>query len=80
MNIAALRSLAQPWRWTEFGAPRKWSSDYLLGVSLRAGSVAARNPDGSHSERKFPLPRSLANVKRGFAEQKREDAKSWVRK
>ena len=29
-----------------------------------------RNPDGSHSERKFPLPRSLANAKRDFAEQK----------
>jgi len=31
------------------------------------------NPDGSISERKFPLPRSLANVKRGFSEQKRTD-------
>ena len=39
-----------------------------------------RNPDGSHSERKFPLPLSLANVKGGFAEQQWADAKSWVRK
>jgi len=27
-----------------------------------------------------PLPRSLANVKSGFAEQKWADANSWVRK
>ena len=32
------------------------------------------NPAGSVSTRKFPLRRSLANVKRGFSEQKREDA------
>ena len=38
------------------------------------------NPDGSVSTRKFPLPRSLANVKRGFSEQKREDARDWARK
>jgi len=38
------------------------------------------NPDGLVSERKFPLPRSLANVKRGFSEQKRADAKGWARK
>jgi len=38
------------------------------------------NPDGSVSERKFPLPRSFANVKRGFTEQKRKDAKDWARK
>ena len=38
------------------------------------------NPDGSVSTRKFPLPRSLANVKRGFSEQKREDARGWARK
>jgi len=38
------------------------------------------NPDGSVSERKFPLPRSLANVKRGFSEQKWADAKGWARK
>jgi len=33
------------------------------------------NPDGSVSEKKFPLPRSLANVKRGFV-----DVKGWTRK
>jgi len=38
------------------------------------------NPDGSVSEGKFPLPRSFANVKRGFSEQKRADAKGWARK
>jgi len=38
------------------------------------------NPDGSTSERKFPLPRSLANVKRGFSEQKRTDTLSWAAK
>jgi len=38
------------------------------------------NPDGSVSERKFPLPRSLANVKRGISEQKREDASNWAKK
>jgi len=38
------------------------------------------NPDGTVSERKFPLPRSFANVKRGFSEQKRADAKDWARK
>ena len=36
-------------------------------------------PDGSVSTRKFPLPRSLANVKRGFSEQKREDARNWAK-
>ena len=38
------------------------------------------NLDGSASEREFPLPRSLANVKRGFSEQKRADVKGWARK
>jgi len=38
------------------------------------------NPDGSISARKFPLPRSLANVKRGFSERKREDANNWAKK
>jgi len=38
------------------------------------------NPDGSVSERKFPLSPSLANVKRGFSEQKWADAKGWTRK
>jgi len=37
------------------------------------------NPDGSVSERKISLPRSLANVKRGF-EQKWAEAKGWARK
>ena len=37
------------------------------------------NPDGSVSERKFPLPRSFANVKR-FSEQKWAEAKGWARK
>ena len=36
------------------------------------------NPDGTTSARKFPLPRSLANVKRGFSEQKRSDTRSWA--
>ena len=38
------------------------------------------NPDGLVSMRKSPLPRSLTNVKRGFFEQKREDARGWARK
>jgi len=42
--------------------------------------VLDHNPDGSVGERKFPLPRSLANVKRGFSEQKWADAKGWARK
>jgi len=33
------------------------------------------NPEGAISARNFPLPRSLANVKRGFSEQKREGAR-----
>jgi len=37
------------------------------------------NLDGSASEREFPLPRSLANVKRGFSERNRADAKGWAR-
>ena len=37
------------------------------------------NPDGSVSERKFPLPRSLA-IKRVFSKQKRAVAKGWARK
>jgi len=36
--------------------------------------LSTTNPDGSVSKRKFPLPRSLANVKRGFSEQKWADA------
>jgi len=42
--------------------------------------LSTTNPDGSVSTRKFPLPRSLANVKRGFSEQKRENAKNWAKK
>jgi len=38
------------------------------------------NPDGSVSTRNFPLPRSLANVRRGFSEQKRKDARNWAKK
>src|SRR5258705_8389178 len=38
------------------------------------------NPDGSTSERKFPLPRSLANVKRGFIERKWTESIAWARK
>jgi len=38
------------------------------------------NPDGLTSDRKFSLPRSLANVKRGFSEQKRIDTLSWATK
>ena len=38
------------------------------------------NPDRSVSTRKFPQPRSLANVKRGFSEQKREDDKNRAKK
>ena len=33
------------------------------------------NPDGTVSERVFPLPRSFANVKRGFCERRWQDAK-----
>jgi len=33
-------------------------------------------PDGTVRERKFPLPRSLANVKRGFSEKKWMEAKA----
>jgi len=42
--------------------------------------VTTTNRDGSVSERKFPLPRSFAIVKRGFSEQKSADAKDWARK
>jgi len=38
------------------------------------------NPDASVSERKFHLPRSLANAKRGFSEQKWAHPKGWARK
>jgi len=38
------------------------------------------NPDGTVSERVFPLPRSFANVKRGLSERRWQDAKGWARK
>jgi len=38
------------------------------------------NPDGTVSERVFPLPRSFANVKRGFSGRRWQDAKGWARK
>ena len=41
---------------------------------------ATRNLDGTTTQRHFPLPRSLANVKRESSEKKWQDAKSWTRK
>jgi len=41
---------------------------------------ATRNPDGTVTQRHFPLPRSLANVKRESSEKKWQDTKSWTRK
>jgi ribonuclease HI len=41
---------------------------------------ATRNPDGTVTQRHFPLPRSLANVKRESSEKKWQDAKRWTRK
>ena len=38
------------------------------------------NPDGTVSERVFPLPRSFANVKRGFSGRRWQDAKGRARK
>ena len=40
---------------------------------------ATRNPDGTVTQRRFPLPRSLANVKRESSEKKWQNAKSWTR-
>ena len=42
--------------------------------------VLDHKPDGTVSERVFPLPRSFANVKRGFSEWRWQDAKGWARK
>jgi len=41
---------------------------------------STRNSDGTITQRHFPLPRSLANVKREASEKKWRDAKSWTRK
>ena len=43
-----------------------------------AERFSTTNPEGSVSERKFRLPRSLANFKRGFSEQKWAESKSWA--
>jgi len=48
----------------------------LVGEQLRDAGTVPTPP----RTRKFPLPRALANVKRGFSEQKREDAKNWAKK
>ena len=40
---------------------------------------STKNPDGTVTKRVFPLPRSFANVKRGFSEKKWQDAKAWTR-
>jgi len=42
--------------------------------------VFDQNSDGTITQRHFPLPRSLANVKREPSEKKWRDAKSWTRK
>jgi len=42
--------------------------------------LSTTDPDGKVTKRDFPLPRSLANVKRGFSEQKWADSKNWTRK
>jgi len=39
-----------------------------------------RDPSGQVRKRKLPLPRSLANVKRGFSEKKWAEAKGWAKK
>jgi len=43
------------------------------------GWFSTKNPDGTVTERVFPLPRSFANIKRGFSEKKWQDAKGWAR-
>jgi len=40
----------------------------------------SRDPSGQVGKRKFPLPRSLANVKRGFSEKKWAEPKGWAKK
>jgi len=42
-------------------------------------SSSQPDPDGKATKRDFPLPRSLANVKRGFSEKKWTDSKNWTR-
>jgi len=37
---------------------------------------STKTPDGSTTKRLFPLPRSFANVGRGFSEMRRQDAKA----
>jgi len=39
-----------------------------------------RDPRGQVRKRKFPLPRSLPKVKRGFSEKKWAEAKGWAKK
>jgi len=41
---------------------------------------STKNPDASTTKRVSPLPRCFANIKRGFSEMKRQDAKAWTRK
>jgi len=42
--------------------------------------LSTTNPDGSITERKFPVPRLLANVKRDLSERKCADSKNWLGK
>jgi len=44
------------------------------------GWLSTTDPDGKVTKRDFTLPRSLANVKRGFSEQKWADSRNWTRK
>jgi len=50
------------------------------GRRTRRSRSGVVRPDGTATQRHFPLPRSLANVKRESSEKKRQDAKSWTRK
>jgi len=43
------------------------------------GWFSTKNPDGTVTKRVFPLPRSFANVKRGFSEKKWQGAKAWTK-
>ena len=45
-----------------------------------SGLVQLLEPTRPSQEESRPLPRSLANVKRGFLENKWTDAKNWVKK
>src|SRR5258705_4431941 len=51
-----------------------------LAADERVEWFSTRDQDGTVRERIFPLPRSLANVKRDFSERKGKESKGWARK